>query len=141
MPRGGVIAGFRRHQGVIGLIAAYGFLLNLIVAAVFGPLGSSAEASLLDAVLGSPLCASGGDGQHRDAPALPSHQGQDCPLCGNTCPMGGCAPVGPIVAKAGLIEPFLFVATRIAFQPQPVIRATQALYPSDTVSQAPPPAA
>jgi len=139
MSNGGAIRGFRRRRFAIGLIAAYGLLVNLLVSALAVPQAPSAADSL-DAFLAQQICAAAGGSQHRSDPATPAHHVPDCPLCGTTCPMGGCAPVSPIVAKLLPVEPTLTVA-RVTFREAPASRAGFALYPSDAVSQAPPQAA
>ncbi|HVZ02050.1 MAG TPA: DUF2946 family protein [Dongiaceae bacterium] len=139
MSNGGAIRGFRRRRFAIGLIAAYGLLVNLLVSALGAPAAPSAADSL-DAFLAQQICASGGDSQHHSDPAAPAHHAPDCPLCGTTCPMGGCAPVSPFIAKLAPVEPALTVA-RVEFHPAPAVRPGFARYPSDAVSQAPPQAA
>jgi len=139
MSNGGAIRGFRRRRFAIGLIAAYGLLVNLLVSALAVPQAPGAADSL-EAFLAQQICAAAGDSQHRSDPAAPAHHAPDCPLCGTTCPMGGCAPVSPIIAKLAPVEPVLTVA-QVIFHPAPATRPGFALYPSDVVSQAPPQAA
>ena len=129
----------RRRRFAIGLVAAYGLLLNLLLSAGLAPATPAATDSL-DALLAQHVCSTAGDYQHRQDPANPDRHAPDCPLCGTSCPMGGCAPASPIVAKLAPIEPVLTVA-RITFHPAPASRAGFALYPSDLVSQGPPQAA
>lgn len=136
MSNGGAIRGLRRHRFAIGLIAAYGLLLSLLISALPGP--AAASTNVLDAFLAQQICATGSDSQHGSDPANPaSHHNPDCSLCGTSCPMGGCAPVSPATPRVLTVVPVLAVA-RVVFHPAPAIGGGFRLYPSDAVSQAPP---
>lgn len=136
MPKGGTIQEFRRRRSAIGLIAACGLLLNLLLAGAFGSQAPGAAGSF-DAYLAQHICTTVEDTQQRQDPAKQTHHDPDCPLCGTACPMGGCAPVGATVAKADILKPAGPVA-EVAFRTEPEIRTSRALYPSDAMSQAPP---
>ena len=129
----------RRRRFAIGLVAACGLLINLFLSVGLMPAAPTAADSL-DALLAQHLCSTAGDTQHRNDPGSPARHAPDCPLCGTSCPMGGCAPVSPILAKLVPVEPALAVAL-VTFHPERASRNGFALYPSDLVSQGPPQAA
>ncbi|MFO1058889.1 MAG: hypothetical protein U1E53_18220 [Dongiaceae bacterium] len=127
----------RHHRPVLGVFASCLLLLNLLIAAASGPQASPAAADPLGAALARQICASGGDPASRRAPPVPDHHAPQCPLCGTSCPMGSCAPVGPGAARIALIEPTRPFVSAIV-RPAAALRSGFARYPSDVVSQAPP---
>jgi hypothetical protein len=133
-----MIRGLRRRRLTVGLVVAYSLILNLLVS-VLSEQKVVATASL-DALLAQQICATSEDAQHHPVPPLPGHHKQDCAFCGTSCPMGGCAPVGPSTPRLLAVAPALAVA-RIVFGPTNAIDRGATLYPSDAVSQAPPHAA
>lgn len=103
MGQGGWIAGLRRRRSTIGLAASVVLLFNLPVSGAAGPL-LTAAADPLEAFLAEHLCAPERD--PGDAgPAKPVHRLPDCPACGTSCPMSGCASVNAAVAFVKPIQP------------------------------------
>jgi hypothetical protein len=131
----GELKRLRRHRFAIGTIAAYLMLLNLLVAA-FAEIAPPAEDPLQGATYAF-ICSEHGIQANSGAPAKPHQHNQECPLCGSACPMGGCAPVPPVVALAPAKLP-LPLAVAVAFTSRPDTTRTFSLYPSDRAAQAPP---
>lgn len=124
----------RRRRLAIGLIAAY--------AVLFGPLfGAFAmPGDPLETYLSAHLCAPDSGADQSGGTGAPVERKDGCALCGPACPMGGMASLAAAAPVLRAFPPLTgFAAIRIV--PDLPGRAKLAVYPSDTISQAPPRAA
>lgn len=133
MANGGWIRRARRYRLAIGLIAAYALLLGSLLP-VF-----AAAADPLQAYLADHLCRPGEAAKGDSSPAGPAEP-HKCQLCGPACPMAGHASAGAPGEDARPLPPRR-ASSRIAFRAESPDRPRLALYPSDSLSQAPPRAA
>jgi hypothetical protein len=128
----------RQHRFAIGAIAAYLMLLNLLVAAL-AEIAPPAEGPLQGTSYAF-ICSEHGIRANSGTPTKSGQHNQECPLCGSACPMGGCAPVPPVVALVPAKLPLL-LPVALAFAPHPDAARILSRYPSDRAAQAPPPVA
>lgn len=136
----GLIAALRRRRSVIGAFAALGMALNLLAAGLVAAPSTGAASESIDAFLAAHHCVPDLGTSDQNGSGKPANHVPDCPLCGSSCPMGGCAPVNTAFAFVRPIQPPLIVA-KVVYLPESSVRPNCALYPSDAVSQAPPRAA
>jgi hypothetical protein len=135
---GGVFKRGQRGRLWLSLSICYLLLFNALLSAGVGARWEIAQADpLLQAVLAS-LCRPEG-GEPRPGQA-PGHHQLDCALCGHACPMGGCAPTA---FDRSVDLRLVRVATDApAFDLQAMLPSgSRRLYPSDSLSQGPPPSA
>jgi hypothetical protein len=124
----------RRQRLAIGLIAAYAVLFAPLIGAFAQP------GDPLQSYLSAHLCAPDGGSDQSGGTGAPIERKDGCALCGPSCPMGGMLS---LAAGAPVLRPILPSRGLAAIQVAPELpsRAKHAVYPSDTISQAPPRAA
>jgi hypothetical protein len=128
-----------RHGRRIGLslLLCCVLLANAILSAALGAQWDIAQADPLRLAALSSLCRPDAGETDPGRPSAPAHQQADCTLCCTACPMSGCAPPA-VGAGAGFsLEP---AQTRASSLVASLLlpRGGRQLYPSDSLSQAPP---
>ena len=129
-----LMARLRRRRCPLCLLIGYMFALNLLVATALEA-RIAASAPLFTAVAAS-NCAPG-EAADRQVPADQSGGSPACPSCDKLCPLGGCAPAGPLALSLAMMprgaDPVAACLLRSA-----EIMPAAALHPSDLSAQAPP---
>jgi hypothetical protein len=132
----GIFAGLRRRRWALGLAFGYALLLNALLGTSVEGAMAAAGSDPLAAFAAAPLCSPGDP-----APAGSRHQPADhqqtCPLCGQACPMGGCAPIEGGAGSLAFSPP-KEITLASAFRPSRAAIGGQSRYASDTHSQGPP---
>jgi hypothetical protein len=124
----------RRQRLAIGLIAAYAVLFAPLIGAFAQP------GDPLQSYLSAHLCAPDGGSDQSGGTGAPIERKDGCALCGPACPMGGMLSLAAAVPVLRPFQPPRRLAA-VAVASKLPGRAKLAVYPSDTISQAPPRAA
>jgi len=125
-----------RHGRRIGLslVLCYVLLANAILSASVAAQWDIAQADPLRLALLSSLCRP--DAGENGSPA-PAHHQVDCTVCCTACPTGGCAPLAGGLGTAFSHEPMATRALPLVVDAS-LPQGGRQLYPSDSLSQAPP---
>jgi hypothetical protein len=128
---------WRGRRVGLSLTLCYVLLANALFSASLGAQDEIAQADPLRLAALSSICRPDAGETDQGRPSTPAHHQADCTLCCGACPMGGCASLA-VGSCAGFgLHPIQARALSLVAAAASLLGGRR-LYPSDTLSQAPP---